>query len=273
MSESILNPWAEALVADPYSADIVTSRLRDLLAGKAVDDVPGLAKGENPVEQLEGFVQQTDWSFKPEAFDPVWHAIFKVAKKLGCTEKIRDATYFWTEQYLANEALDAIPPEDDEDDDDFGLTDGLDKTWITTAIGDARLYSLGYGYSAFAWNALLDGLSLGEEEQPNSDSMRIGSCGQLLGAGQRLKLRIHGGGDKHATPGFAGRYLQGQPPKNEEEKKEGEEFWERVLKALDEEQGNAGERAAGILKRTREHLKADKPDMTSEEVANVIWPK
>ncbi|PPQ75288.1 hypothetical protein CVT26_015261 [Gymnopilus dilepis] len=272
MTDATPNPWAEALVADPYSPQIVTSRLRDLLAGKAVNGVPGVSKNENPASELEGLVQQTDWSFKPAAFDSVWRAVFDVAKELGCTEKIRDATYFWTEQYLANEAVDAIPAEEGDEDENFGLVDGLDKTWIATAVGDARLYALGYGYSAFAWNAFLDGLSLGEDGSPISDSMRIGSCGQLLAAGQRLKLRILGGGDKKATPGFAGRYLQGQPPKNDEDKKAGEEFWKKVVKAVEDQQSKAGERAKAILKRTEEHLKADKPDLTSEEVANVIWP-
>ena len=34
----------------------------------------------------------------------IWHAVFKISKKLGCTESVRDATYFWTETYLLNEA-------------------------------------------------------------------------------------------------------------------------------------------------------------------------
>ncbi|KAF8892811.1 hypothetical protein CPB84DRAFT_1783599 [Gymnopilus junonius] len=277
MSKAPSNPWAEALVTGPYSAEMVLTRLRDLLDGKPVGDTPGISEDEDPRKALVSFVQETDWAFKPEAFDAVWQAVFEVAKRLGCTEQVRDATYFWTERYLGEEAVDAIPAEEGDEDEEEGLTDGLDKTWIATAIGDARLYTLGYGYSAFAWNALLDGLGLDGEENPISDSMRIGSCGQLLAAGQRLKLRVHGGGDKHSTPGFAGRYLQALPTKSGKEKekgrREGEEFWDGVLKALEVQQEKVGERAKRILKTTWEHLRADKRDMTSEEVADVIWPK
>ena len=109
---------------------------------------------------------------------------------------------------------------------------------------------MGYGYSSFAWNAFIDGLELGDAEA-NSDIMRIGSCAQLLGAGQRLKLRIHGGGDSHKTPGFAGRYFEAGPEKEQEDaKKEGEVFWpgNEVLKALENQQAKSGPRAAGLLK-------------------------
>ena len=72
----------------------------------------------------------------------------------------------------------------------------------------------------------MDGLSLGEDGRPISDSKRICSCGQLLGAGQRLKLRILGGSDKNAMPGIAERYLQAQSPNltSDEENKAGEEL-------------------------------------------------
>ena len=44
------------------------------------------------------------------------------------------------------------------------------------------------GYSAFAWNAFIDGPGLGGE-QAKSDNMCIGSCSQLFGEpGQCLKL-------------------------------------------------------------------------------------
>ncbi|KAF8909357.1 hypothetical protein CPB84DRAFT_1834375 [Gymnopilus junonius] len=137
MSVCDVNTWAQALVADPYTTGIVSSRLRDLLSGKAVGNPDGIAKGGSATKALEHFVQQTDWAFKPEAFDAVWQ-----------------------EQFLIDEAQDAIPAEDGDDENE-GLTDGYDKSWITTAIGDARLYALGHGYSSFAWNAFLDGLGLG----------------------------------------------------------------------------------------------------------------
>ena len=239
--------WAAAIVAEPYSSENVESRLQDLLDGKTVLDVPGRSKEAKAKYLLEGFVQNTDWTFKPSAFDDIWHAVFKIAKKLGYTNRVRDATYFWTETYLLNEALDVHPEEEaDKKDDVFG--GDYDNSWISASLGDARLYALGYGYSAFAWNAFIDGLELGDAEE-NSDSMRIGSCAQLLGAGQRLKLRIHGGGDSHKTPGFAGRYLEARPEKEQEDaKKEGEAFWNEVLKALENQQVKSGPRATGLLK-------------------------
>ena len=236
--------WASAIVADPYSSDKVESRLQDLLNGKTVLGVPGISKGGKAKYALEGFVQNTDWTFKPSAFDDIWHAVFKIAKKLGFTERVRDATYFWTETHLLNEAWD-VDPKEEADKDDAG---DYDNGWISASLGDARLYALGYGYSAFAWNAFIDGLELGDLGT-NSDSMRIGSCAQLLGAGQRLKLFIHGGGDSHKTPGFAGQYLVARPKKEQEDaKKKGEVFWGEVLKALENQLAKSGPRAAGLLK-------------------------
>jgi hypothetical protein len=139
------------------------------------------------------------------------------------------------------QAWDVHPKEEaDKDDGDYN------NSWISSSLGDARLYALGYGYSAFAWNAFIDGLGL--DAEANSDSMCIGSCAQLLGAGQRLKLHIHGG-DSHKTSGFAGRYLEAWPKKEQEDaKKEGEAFWGEVLKALENQQAKSGPRAAGLLK-------------------------
>jgi len=264
--------WATAIVADPYSSENVESRLQALLDGKTVLGVPGRSKEGKAKYVLEGFVQITNWTFKPSAFDDIWHAVFKIAKKLGCTESVRDATYFWTETYLLNEAWDVHPKEEaDKDDDVFG--GDYDNSWITASLGDARLFALGYGYSAFAWNAFIDGLGLGDGEA-NSDSMRIGSCAQLLGAGQRLKLHIHGGGDSHKTSGFAGRYLEAKPEKEQEDaRREGEVFWGEVLKALENQQAKSGPRAAELLKKTLQHLKSEAGDMTSAEAATIVWHK
>ena len=240
--------WAVVIVADPYSSKNVESRLQDLIDGKTVLGVPGRSKEGKAKYLLEGFVQNTDWTFKPSAFDDIWHAVFNIAMKLGCTGSVRDATYFWTETYLLNEAWDVYPNDSEGADKDDGFGGDYDNSWISASLGDARLYALGYGYSAFAWNAFIDGLGLGDVET-NSDSMRIGSCAQLLGAGQRLKLRIHGGGDRHKTSGFAGRYLEARPKKEQEgAKKEGEIFWGAVLKALEDQQAKSGPRAAGLLK-------------------------
>ncbi|EDR03285.1 uncharacterized protein LACBIDRAFT_331585, partial [Laccaria bicolor S238N-H82] len=149
--EVLPHPWIVPLVADPYPPETVTSRLKDLLDGKEVGGVPsGLPKGDSRKIALYNFVRQLDLSLKPEAIDAVWHAVFSMANKLWCTSDITDATYWWTEDYLAEAAIDAIPEEDG--DDDYGLVDGYDKVWIASALGAARLYALGYGYSPWAWN-------------------------------------------------------------------------------------------------------------------------
>jgi len=268
------NSWAPAIVADPFSPNTVTSRLNDLLAGKEVNGVPGILRTHNPKNMLLAFVLWAQWDFKPAAIDSVWHAIFDIAKARGWTKAIREQTYFWTEQYLLDVAW-AAESDNEDGDGDGDETDKYDNSWITCALGDARLFALAYGYSAFAWNALLDGLGLGDEER-NSDSMRIGSCAQLLGAGMRIKLHIQGGGEEHPTPGFAGRYLDARAMHDSERaewQKNGNEMWRNFLKALVEEQSKAGPRAAALLKLTHEHLVSEAGDLTSVEVANIIWPK
>lgn len=132
----------------PGFPENVEKRLQDLLDGKTIFDVTGSDK-KNAKNVLEGFVQNADWTFEPAAFDDVWHAVFKIAKKLGCTEHIRDAKYFWTEAFLLDEAWDVDPPEEaDKDHPIYG--EEYDNSWISAALGDARLFALGYGYSAFA---------------------------------------------------------------------------------------------------------------------------
>jgi len=48
-----------------------------------------------------------------------------------------------------------------------------------------------------------------------------------------------------------------------------------VLKALENRQVKleSGPRAAGLLKKTLEHLKSDAGDMTSAEFAAIVWHK
>ncbi|KAF8909356.1 hypothetical protein CPB84DRAFT_1765933 [Gymnopilus junonius] len=65
--------------------------------------------------------------------------------------------------------------------------------------------------------------------------MRIASCGQLLGG---LRLRIHSGGEIDATRDFAGRYLRAQLLKTAR-KEDAEEFWDKVLKSLKDQQRQA----------------------------------
>ncbi|KAF8071722.1 hypothetical protein FPV67DRAFT_1411255 [Lyophyllum atratum] len=265
-----VNSWASAIVANPISPETVTSRLNDLLAGKSINGVPGILPNQKPKDMLSQFVVSADWDFRPAAIDAVWHAVFEIAKAHGWTEHIREQTYYWTEHGLLNVAWDAQSA--DENEDDEAEDHGYDNAWITCALGEARLFALGYGYSAFAWNALLDGLGLGCEER-NSDSMRIGSCAQLLGAGMRIKLHLLGGGESHSTPGFAGSYLEARPKdKKAEWEKKGAETWGKFLKALVEEQSKAGPRATALLQLTHEHVMSEAGDLTSVEVANIVWP-
>ncbi|CAA7269146.1 unnamed protein product [Cyclocybe aegerita] len=243
-TSSWVDTWAAAIVAEPASRETIAARLKDLLAGKSIGGVPGILASQKPKDMLSQFVRTAQWDFKPAALDDVWHAVFDIAKGHGWTEHFRDETYYWTEQYLLNVAWDALS--DDEDSDEGG--EEYDNSWITCAMGAARLFSLGYGYSAFAWNALLDGLGLGGEER-NSDSMRIGACAQLLGAGRRIKLHLLGGGEERHTPGFAGRHLDAQPKeKRADWEKNGAETWANFLKMLVDEQQRAGSRAAALLK-------------------------
>lgn len=264
-----VNHWATAITTEPYSRESITSRLNALLDGKPVGDVPGKPQNQPANDMLVEFVRMAEWEHKPEAFDAVWHAIFDIAKVRGCTELIRDQTYYWTENFLLNLPWDTEPAEDGDEDDGEEYA----NTWIVTTFGDARLFALGYGYSAFAWNALIDGLGLGGEGV-NSDSMRIGSCAQLLAGGQRIKLHLLGRGDEYPTKGFAGGYLQAQPAnKRAEWEKGGMEMWNNFLKALEAEQSKAGPRAATLLKRTLEHLQSETDDFSSVEAARIIWPK
>ncbi|CAA7269141.1 unnamed protein product [Cyclocybe aegerita] len=245
-----VNTWTSALLVEPATRETISSRLNDLLKGKIVNGVPGSSRGRSK----EGMLNQ-------------FHALFDVAKMHGWTEIVRDDTYFWTEQWLLNTAWDAPDYEGEEMEE--GL--GYDNAWIMCAMGDARLFALGYGYSPFAWNALLDGLGLGDEAE--SDSMRIGACAQLLGAGNRIKLFRSGGGNEKPTPGFAGRYLDARPKKERSEwEKGGQIDWTSFLKALVDQQQRADPKTAALLKLTHDHLIAGKPDLTSAEVAEIIWP-
>jgi hypothetical protein len=224
--------------------DIITLRLNNLLEGKSVNGAPGKLPAQRSKNMLRAFVTMAVWDIKHEAFDAIWHAVFDIAKKRGWKASlIRDATYYWTAHFLAEPAWDSDPDAEEEDEDDG---ESCDDNWIATAFGDARLFSLGYAYSPFAMNALLDGLGW-EEGERNSDSMRMGSCAQLLSAGRRIKLHVEGGGNDYETPGFGGTYLRAQPSsKRDRWKKAG--TWEAFLKALDDEQAKAGPRAAALLK-------------------------
>ncbi|KAJ3508184.1 hypothetical protein NLJ89_g5894 [Agrocybe chaxingu] len=103
--------------------------------------------------------------------------------------------------------------------------------------------------------------------------MRIGACAQLLGAGNRIKLFRSGGGNEKPTPGFAGRYLDARPKKERPDwEKGGQIDWASFLKALVDQQRKADPKTAALLKLTHDHLVAGKPDLTSAEVAEIIWP-
>jgi len=108
--------------------------------------------------------------------------------------------------------------------------------------------------------------------------------GLLCGAGMRIKLHIQGGGEERPTLGFAGCYLDTrQKYERAKWQENGVEMWRIILKTLVEEQSKA---AAALLKvssvnlhkeivslRTHEHLLSEAGDLTSVEVANIIYPK
>jgi hypothetical protein len=209
------------------------------LNGKAVDGVSGRLPNTNAKDVLALFVWMAEWEFKPAALDSVWHAIFDIADERGWREIIRNQTYYWTEQFLSNAAWDVESDDGrggkDEDEQEY------DNMWITAAFGSARLLALNCGYSQIAWNALLHGLGLWAERE-NSDSMRIGSCAQLLAAGKRIKLLLGGSGDEYATPVLA--CFQAQLASE----RQGETTWRAFLQALQDEQEKASSRTAELLK-------------------------
>jgi hypothetical protein len=196
------------------------------------DDYDNSRKG-----MLEQFVRTATWEHNPAALDAVWQGVFTIAARHGWTEEIREETYFWTEQFLLELAWDTEPLDEREDDGEE-----YDNVWITTAFGSARLFSLGYGYSSFAWNALLDGLALGGEQC--SDSMRIGSCAQLLGGGVRIKDFLLGKSKLRDGKGFAGAWLNA-PTTESQANRECE--WDQIVEALKTQQSKAGPRAAKLL--------------------------
>lgn len=61
-------------------------------------------------------------------------------------------------------------------------------------------------------------------------------------------MHIHGGGEEHPTPGFAGRYLDARP------KSERAKWWRNFSNALVEEQSKAGPGATALLKVSSVHL-------------------
>jgi hypothetical protein len=229
--------WASAISASPCSVESVVLRLDLLLDGKSVDTITRLHK---PKTVLAQFVRTATWEHNPAALDAVWQGIFTIAARHGWTEEIREETYFWTEQFLLEPAWDTEPLDEREEGDEY------DNVWITTAFGSARLFSLGYGYSSFTWNALLDGLALNEGE-PCSDSMRIGSCAQLLGGGMRIKEYLLGKSKLKDGKGFAGRWLNAPSAESPESQANGESVWDKIVEALKTQQSKAGPRAAKLL--------------------------
>jgi hypothetical protein len=238
-SPNWVDGWASAISASPFSPESVVLRLDLLLDGKSVGNVPGLLRHHKPKGMLAQFVRTATWEHNPAALDAIWQGVFTIASRHGWTEEIREETYFWTEQFLLEPAWDTEPLDECEEDGD-----GYDNVWITTALGSARLFSLGYGYSSFTWNALLDGLALGGGE-PCSDSMRIGSCAQLLGGGMRIKEYLLGMSKRQDGTGFAGRWLNA--PASTESQADGESVWDKIVEALKTQQSVAGPRAAKLL--------------------------
>lgn len=244
-STDIGKEWAVSITAEPATRESIRANLKTLLNGSSINGTQGKPAEQSSREALLNFIWNLDLESKPSSFDPLWHAIFDIAEEDGCTAEVREQTYYWTENLMINGPWDANLDEDEESQNEKGEQE-FDERFIATSLGAARLFTLRYGYSSFAWNTVLSGLGKLEE---NSDSYRIAACAQLLGAGQRLKVFLHGGGDEKQTPGFAGKYLsQRSWTERSEWKKTGPENWKGWIKALEDQTSVAGPRAAAILK-------------------------
>lgn len=97
----------------------------------------------------------------------------------------------------------------------------MDVGHIVHSIYLSRLFALNRAYSLWAWEHLQQGLGL--LVSSNSDSMRIGSCAQLLGAGQRIRKWCAGGWLDNVNDCFLGK------PKEPEGKKK----FAELVSALD----------------------------------------
>ncbi|TEB18257.1 hypothetical protein FA13DRAFT_1720240 [Coprinellus micaceus] len=147
-----------------------------------------------------------------------------------------------------------------EDNDDIPVTaqviGGLDNL-----IYAVFTYARREGVDAYA---IRGGLGLGLLVSSNSDSMRIGSCAQLLGAGQRIRKWCAGGWLDNVNDCFLGK-----PKEPEGKKKFGE-----LVSALDTPGEEAqSEWARAVLAATRDHLAISRRDLTSKEVYEIIFEK
>ena len=174
---------AVAIVAEPYSSEKVVSWLQDLLDEKTMLGVPGRSKEGKAKYILEGMLPVCPRS--PRSLVP---------------QRVSGTIYFQTEKYLLNEAWDVYPKEKADKDNDIFVgfrhrSESAMRAYTHWVMATPRFLGM---------LLIIAGLGLGDADA-NSDSMRIGSCTQLLGAVQRLKLRIHGGGDSDTKmSGFAG---------------------------------------------------------------------
>jgi hypothetical protein len=115
----------------------------------------------------------------------------------------------WCEATFNHQAGDVDHPEE------------MDVGHIVHSIYLSRLFALNRAYSLWAWEHLQQGLGL--LVSSNSDSMRIGSCAQLLGAGQRIRKWCAGGWLDNVNDCFLGK------PKEPEGKKK----FAELVSALD----------------------------------------
>ncbi|EAU84086.1 hypothetical protein CC1G_06948 [Coprinopsis cinerea okayama7 len=211
-----------------------------------------------PLDRLRNLVLAVEFHRSPAKTDVFWHGVFTVAEERQWLRKARGICNAWAELYLNGVPSDMHPrmltgiagaPRDDE--------------WVAASLAAGRLYSLGYGYSSYSWDKLMQGLG----DRANCDSMRLGSCVQLLAGGQKIKQWIYGTGPVCEPGKFAG-WLQ------KPEKPFGEAFWQSILDNLETQQVHAlSPQVSELLKATREHLMNDGPDLTSEQVTEIIWPK
>lgn len=207
--------WRPALLAEPCNSATVVERFNTLLDGKSLkatvagkdEEVYVLKEYEkkkgleiDPECVLEISASNANFYVNPSAIDAFWSGLFELAVIHDLTQKVRAAAYFWSSPVLGEWARDAIPvdermydEEEVSDDDDWH-----DDYYITFSLGAARLFSLGYCYNRRALASLIVGLGIpwnggnwSEEEGIVSDSIRIGSCAQLLAGGQRIKTFLN----------------------------------------------------------------------------------
>lgn len=172
--------WMNAITAHPLEYNAY-GRLKALLSGP--DPVNGAQARHPSMDEHTLF------------YDLLRDLKFPVtAQVVGGLDRIIGAVCLYAHCDIGTSPpLDRWPPSYAQDNWPPRPEDEIDTQFIVNSIFIARAYSMRYGYCWEAWQALRDGLGLYGEE--NSDSMRIGSCAQLLAAGQQLRDWCAGRGE------------------------------------------------------------------------------